>query len=138
MVRKLKCKTHFYNHQCEKTLGISQNTHLGINQQVKEIELGLQRNTLTISHITHEHRYFSEGHKDVTWVLVRPLHGSKLREDPNTALNQTLKVQVITENIDFPLHQMIVYRYRFLLTCNNPRPIDTLSASVTGNSAPLF
>lgn len=82
---------------------MSQNTHIGINQQVKKIELGLQRTILMISHITHEHRFFffSEGHKDVTWVLVRKvfLHGSKLTEDPNTALNQTCLIFHYSSNI---------------------------------------
>lgn len=49
--------------------------------------------------------FFSKGHKNVTGVLVRKMfhHGPRLTEDPNTALNQTVKVQVMTENTDFPL-----------------------------------
>lgn len=49
----------------------------------------------------------SEGHKDVTWVLVRKvfLDGSRLKEDYNTALSQTLTVQVIVDTTDFPIQE---------------------------------
>lgn len=88
--------------------------------------------------------FFSKGHKDVTWVLVRKvfLQGSSLTEDPNTALNQTE-----SSSHDWKywfsaagtiLHHRFVYTNWFLLTCNNPRPMDKLSASVIVDSVPLL
>ena len=36
--------------------------------------------------------FFSKGHKDVTWVLVKVfLHGSRLAKDPNAALIRLYK-----------------------------------------------
>lgn len=58
-----------------------------------------------ISHITHEHLFFSEGHKDVTWVLVTKvfLQGSKLKQDPDTAPQSDCEVeaQIIAEKMMF-------------------------------------
>lgn len=39
--------------------------------------------------------FFSKGHKDVTWVLVKVfLHGSRLAKDPNAALIRQYKFSV--------------------------------------------
>lgn len=93
----------------------------------------------------HETPIFSEGHKDVTWVLVRKvfLHGSRFKEDPNTALDQPVSVQVMTEIIGFRLQEQThVTELCTYTDFNSPviiqRLIDKLSVSVIVDSVPLL